>query len=443
MIARPGQTLTWDVLSNLTTLVAGSATTTYLYDDAGQRYAEITPAKVTVYQGAWEATDPSPGATGTTDVTVTRYYTAGGTQLASKTTGGTLLVMVGDVQGSARVTVDSSGTTTTNTYTPYGTTRAGSSVTSAHGWLNQIADPTGLTYLNARYYDPMLGRFLSPDPLMNVGDPRTLDPYRYADNNPAMFTDPTGLAACGPYNASTASCWESFIGVTTSNGVGEASSGDSSGSGNGSGSGSGGSGKGNGSSGPCLNKVRCGSGDGHWPDLPRFSHIPLPIPGGCTEFGTAADLRGVNYCYMRYGQQTQSAWTVDALEEEAKEGAVPFNEFAHDFVVEGIPFFAKHHGDEVLQVAGATALVICVVVTGGGCAVAGFIIAGATVWDGNHYRNWDGKRTTAYIIFSAATLGTGGAAAEGASGLGARIGVGLGVDFPAFIGGWGIESGEP
>jgi RHS repeat-associated protein len=63
------------------------------------------------------------------------------------------------------------------------------------GWLGQYEDSdTGLTYLNARYYDPILGRFLSPDPLMNPGDPRTLDPYRYADNNPISYTDPSGLA---------------------------------------------------------------------------------------------------------------------------------------------------------------------------------------------------------------------------------------------------------
>jgi RHS repeat-associated protein len=193
MTARPGQTLTWDVLSNLTKLVAGSTTTTYLYDDAGQRYAEITPAKVTIYQGVWEATDPSPSTTSTTDVAVTRYYTAGGTQLASKTTGGTLLVMLGDIQGSAQLAIAATGTPTSNAYTPYGTKRANSTIASPHGWLNQVTDTTGLTYLNARYYDPTLGRFLSPDPLLKPGDPRTLDPYRYGDNNPITFTDPTGL----------------------------------------------------------------------------------------------------------------------------------------------------------------------------------------------------------------------------------------------------------
>jgi len=145
--------------------------------------------------GAWEATDPNTADGSDADVTVTRFYSAGGVQLASKTTGGSTLVTLGDVQGSAQVTVDGSGQVARNAYTPYGVKRAGSNVASAHGWLNQIADAdTGLTYLNARYYDPVLGRFLSPDPLMNPGDPRTLDPYRYADNNPVVYTDANGLA---------------------------------------------------------------------------------------------------------------------------------------------------------------------------------------------------------------------------------------------------------
>ena len=63
------------------------------------------------------------------------------------------------------------------------------------GWLSQAADEattnlgTGLTYLNARYYDPVASRFISPDPLLDVMDPKTLDPYRYAENNPVGFTD--------------------------------------------------------------------------------------------------------------------------------------------------------------------------------------------------------------------------------------------------------------
>jgi RHS repeat-associated protein len=148
--------------------------------------------------GAWEATDPD-ASNNATGATVTRTYTAGGTQLASITTGGDLLITLGDVQGSAQLTIGPAGTTGTNAYTPYGTKRTTATpLAPGHGWLNQIADATGLTYLNARYYDPTLGRFISPDPIIDSADPSTLDPYRYADNNPVNYSDSRGLSpSCG------------------------------------------------------------------------------------------------------------------------------------------------------------------------------------------------------------------------------------------------------
>ena len=68
--------------------------------------------------------------------------------------------------------------------------------------MSQVADEatsslgTGLTYLNARYYDPVASRFISPEPMLDVMDPNTLDPYRYADINRVGFTDATGLWSC-------------------------------------------------------------------------------------------------------------------------------------------------------------------------------------------------------------------------------------------------------
>ena len=54
---------------------------------------------------------------------------------------------------------------------------------------------TGLYYYNARYYDPMLGRFLSPDTLASsLGEPQSLNGYSYVLNNPLTFNDPTGHA---------------------------------------------------------------------------------------------------------------------------------------------------------------------------------------------------------------------------------------------------------
>lgn len=53
---------------------------------------------------------------------------------------------------------------------------------------------TGLYYYRARYYDPVLGRFLSPDPAApRLRQPQTLNPYLYVRNNPLRYIDPMGL----------------------------------------------------------------------------------------------------------------------------------------------------------------------------------------------------------------------------------------------------------
>jgi len=48
-------------------------------------------------------------------------------------------------------------------------------------------------YLNARFYDPVLHRFLTPDPVSVGEEPQSLNPYSYAGNNPINATDPSGL----------------------------------------------------------------------------------------------------------------------------------------------------------------------------------------------------------------------------------------------------------
>ena len=50
-------------------------------------------------------------------------------------------------------------------------------------------DDTGLMLLGARYYDPLVGRFITQD-----SDMDGLNWYAYADNNPVNRTDPTGFA---------------------------------------------------------------------------------------------------------------------------------------------------------------------------------------------------------------------------------------------------------
>lgn len=54
---------------------------------------------------------------------------------------------------------------------------------------------SGLTYMQQRYYDPGIGRFLSVDPVTAYSNPvGAFNRYWYANNNPYKFIDPDGRA---------------------------------------------------------------------------------------------------------------------------------------------------------------------------------------------------------------------------------------------------------
>ena len=55
----------------------------------------------------------------------------------------------------------------------------------------------GLAYYNARWYDPQLGRFVSPDSIVpSPSNPQSLNRFSYVRNNPLNRIDPTGHAEC-------------------------------------------------------------------------------------------------------------------------------------------------------------------------------------------------------------------------------------------------------
>ena len=92
------------------------------------------------------------------------------------------------ITGSAGVVVSRAG------YAPYGDQSP--SLGQSKGWIGEKFDSeTGLQYLNARYYDPLLSRFITPDdwdPLLpGVGTNR----YAYAGNDPVNKSDANGHIA--------------------------------------------------------------------------------------------------------------------------------------------------------------------------------------------------------------------------------------------------------
>jgi RHS repeat-associated protein len=57
---------------------------------------------------------------------------------------------------------------------------------------HEMDDELALINMNAREYDPIIGRFLTPDTLVDGGFSQGLNRYSYVKNNPLAFTDPTG-----------------------------------------------------------------------------------------------------------------------------------------------------------------------------------------------------------------------------------------------------------
>ena len=116
-----------------------------------------------------------------------------------------------DPQGTPLAEADASGNiTATFDYTPYGTTALGNAP-NGPGYTGHVNDPeTNLVYMQARYYDPATGRFLSVDPVTPTpASTLNFSRYAYANNNPIAYTDATGAApgdfdsGCGAFHCQT------------------------------------------------------------------------------------------------------------------------------------------------------------------------------------------------------------------------------------------------
>ncbi|MCD9008274.1 RHS repeat-associated core domain-containing protein [Luteimonas sp. XNQY3] len=104
-----------------------------------------------------------------------------------------------DALGSPVAVTDSNRAVLERTeYEPYGRP-ANRAARNGMGYTGHVEDAaTGMVYMQQRYYDPMLGVFLSVDPVTAYSNPvGQFHRYRYANNNPYRFTDPNGRLARG------------------------------------------------------------------------------------------------------------------------------------------------------------------------------------------------------------------------------------------------------
>jgi RHS repeat-associated protein len=80
-------------------------------------------------------------------------------------------------------------------YQPFGQQRehTGTSVTDYKFTDQEYDASSGLYNYDARLYDPVIGRFVTPDSIVeDLFAPQTLNRYSYVRNNPLKYTDPTG-----------------------------------------------------------------------------------------------------------------------------------------------------------------------------------------------------------------------------------------------------------
>ncbi|WP_295033656.1 RHS repeat-associated core domain-containing protein [Shewanella sp.] len=99
-----------------------------------------------------------------------------------------------DMLGTPVMETDESGyVISRSVYEPFGKRLGGEK--AGLGYTGHLQDEDlGLTYMQARYYDPLIGRFYSNDPV-GFRDVHSFNRYAYGNNNPYRYTDPTGMAS--------------------------------------------------------------------------------------------------------------------------------------------------------------------------------------------------------------------------------------------------------
>jgi RHS repeat-associated protein len=123
-------------------------------------------------------------------------YAAGRLIAAEVDTAAQTLHFHNDHLGTPRLITANGGTKVAfHTYYPFGAEATSPSQDSEKlKFTGHERDAASLDYMHARYYAPLWGRFLSPDPLPRLGpqQSQSFNRYTYALNNPLIFMDPDG-----------------------------------------------------------------------------------------------------------------------------------------------------------------------------------------------------------------------------------------------------------
>jgi RHS repeat-associated protein len=209
----------FDARNRLTSVgTVGSGFTYYGYDAENNRVSVTGAAGITKY-----LIDPHGDALPRVlirekpDASTTTYvYGVGLLYEVNDTTGLATFYHFDNIGNTAALTGPTGTQTDRVEYSPYGqvTFRTGTTDTPFLyvGQLGVMQEANGLRYMRARYYSPELMRFINADPIGFAGG---MNWYAYANGNPIMFSDPSGLVAWGDLGSATLGLVGNGLGFAT------------------------------------------------------------------------------------------------------------------------------------------------------------------------------------------------------------------------------------
>jgi RHS repeat-associated protein len=160
---------------------------TFRYGADGSRIAKTNGTATTLYV----ADDYEISPTGE----VTKYIQVGGNAIAKRVGAAkTPFWLHGDHVGSINAITDASGAVVQRqSYFPFGEhSETATSHFDSRGFIGEREDETGLVFLHARYYDPVLARFISADSAPVTAAGVGVNRYAYAGNDPVNNLDKSG-----------------------------------------------------------------------------------------------------------------------------------------------------------------------------------------------------------------------------------------------------------
>lgn len=174
---------TYDVENHLSTVTGyPTPTATFAYDGDGVRVKGVVSGTTTYYVGNHWEVGPTAWA---------KYYYFAGMRIAVRDGSGVTYIH-SDQLGSATNTTGQN--VSGEMYYPYGGKRSTNPAYTPYRFTGQREESTiGLYFYQARWYDPVLSRFIQADTIVpQPADPQSLNRYSYVRNNPIRHVDPTG-----------------------------------------------------------------------------------------------------------------------------------------------------------------------------------------------------------------------------------------------------------